>query len=226
MAYEAVKKKLSAHIGKFDGLFARLSLLWHCIEGTEGLIVSESMSRGVSPISWGVSCLPHAAAFYAGMLALSDTHDRLTKVAGYILAKKLPRITNRDVQRGDRSMRGLDRQEIESVFNQLEALGWLMPTTKSRWAAPLHWQVNPEVHRRFAERGEREAARRARERATLLDMFNTTGGNDKWTGTNAAAPRECKSQNDFFDNYPAPAASVAGRAVRTGPALPNHRYAR
>ena len=33
MAYEATNKKLAAHIGKYDGLFARLCLLWHCIEG-------------------------------------------------------------------------------------------------------------------------------------------------------------------------------------------------
>jgi hypothetical protein len=142
------------------------------------LIVSEHVARRVADFM-GRFLLPHAAAFYAGMLALSDTHDRLTNVAGYILAKKLSRITNRDVQRGDRTMRALERQEIDSVFNQLEALGWLLPTTKSRWAAPLHWQVNPEVHRRFVDRAAREAARRARARATLLDMFNTPGGNDK-----------------------------------------------
>ena len=107
--------------------------------------------------------LPHATAFYAGMLALSDDHDRLTKVAGYILAKKLSRITNRDVQHGNRAMRGLERQEIESLFDQLEALGWLIRTPGPRWSAPPHWQVNPEVHRRFtgAPNGRPRTGRRS-----------------------------------------------------------------
>ena len=45
--------------------------------------------------------LPHALAFYGGVLDLSDGHDRLAAVAGYILVHKLERLTNRDVQRGD-----------------------------------------------------------------------------------------------------------------------------
>ena len=57
--------------------------------------------------------LPHALAFYAGVLGLSNDHDRLTAVAGYILAHKLEEITNRDVQRGDRTMRNLTKRETE-----------------------------------------------------------------------------------------------------------------
>lgn len=50
---------------------------------------------------------PHAMAFYANVLGLSNDHDRLSNVADYILAHKLEKITVRDVARGDRSMRGL-----------------------------------------------------------------------------------------------------------------------
>ena len=170
MACEIVNRKLAAHIGKYDGLFARLCLLWHCIEQTEGLIVTGHTARRVADFMHRY-LLPHATAFYAGMLELSDNHDRLTKVAGYILARKLPHITNRDVQRGSRAMRGLEKQEIENLFDQLEALGWLIRTPGPRWSAPPHWQVNPEVHRRFAERAAREAAERAKEREMLQEMF-------------------------------------------------------
>ena len=44
--------------------------------------------------------LPHAFAFYGGVLRLADDHDRLAAVAGYILARQKQRLTNRDVQRG------------------------------------------------------------------------------------------------------------------------------
>ena len=29
---ESVNRKLASHIGKYDGLFARLCIVWHCIE--------------------------------------------------------------------------------------------------------------------------------------------------------------------------------------------------
>ena len=32
MALETINRKLAAHIGKYDGMFARLCVIWHCIE--------------------------------------------------------------------------------------------------------------------------------------------------------------------------------------------------
>jgi hypothetical protein len=171
MGCEAINKKLAAHIGKYDGLFARLCLLWHCIEGT-GDVIPEATARRVADFMHRF-LLPHAIAFYVHLLGLSDDHDRLANVAGYILAKQLSCITNRDVQRGDRSMRGLERRDIESIFDQLEALGWLMRVPGPRSSSPPHWEVNPEVHRRFAARAGREAAERTRQREMLREMFNT-----------------------------------------------------
>jgi hypothetical protein len=171
MKCEAINRKLAAHLGKYDGIFARLCLLWHCIEQpAEDLIVTEHTARRVADFLQRF-LLPHAMAFYAGTLALSDDHDRLTQIAGYILAKKLTRITNRDVQHGINAFRGLERQNIESVFDQLEALGWLMRMPGSQWSKPPHWLVNPEVHRRFTERAAREATERAKQREMLQEMF-------------------------------------------------------
>jgi hypothetical protein len=171
MAYETINKKLAAHIGKYDGLFGRLCLLWHYVEdAAAGLLIAEDTARRVASFMHRF-LLPHAFAFYAGMLGLSDDHERLTAVAGYILARKLNRITNRDIQRGDRTMRGLGRQDIENIFHQLDALGWISRTPGPRLSDPPHWIVNPEVHRLFAERAEREAARRTREREMIKAML-------------------------------------------------------
>jgi hypothetical protein len=171
MAYEIINRKLASHIGKYDGLFARFCLLWHCIEGTEELAVSEHTARRVADFMRRF-LLPHATAFYAGMLELSDDHDCLTSVAGYILAKKLLRVTNRDVQRSRRAMRGLKGLEIECIFEQLEALGWLVRADNKRWAARPQWLVNPAVHHRFAGRAKREVSQRAKDRAMLQEMFS------------------------------------------------------
>ena len=95
-------------------------------------------------------------------MASPTSHDRLKAVAGHVLAHKLERVTNRTVQRGDRTMRGLTRQDTEKVFEQLEALGWLTRVPGPRPALPPHWLVDPQVHRLFAERAKREATERVR----------------------------------------------------------------
>jgi hypothetical protein len=170
IACEAINKKLAAHIGKYDGLFARLCLIWHCIEEPQSVYVTEATARRVRNFMQRF-LLPHAVAFYAGVLGLSDDHERLTAVAGYILARRLDRITNRDVQRGDRTMRGLGRNDIESIFHQLDAFGWITREPGPRFTDPPHWVVNPEVHARFAAKAEQEAARRLREREMIAELI-------------------------------------------------------
>ena len=182
MGLEVINKKLAAHIGKYDAFFARLCVVWHCIEHLSGpaqasmafgkerptqpqpgrlpRIITAATAERVAKFQHQF-LLRHAAAFYAGILDLSDDHDRLAAVAGFILAHKLDHVTNRDVQRGDRTMRKLTRWDTERVFEQLEALGWLFRKPAPRPADPPHWQVNPEVHRLFADRARQEAERRA-----------------------------------------------------------------
>jgi hypothetical protein len=133
-------------------------------------IITEATARRAAGFLHGF-LLPHAVAFYAGTLGLSNDHDRLAAVAGYILARKLERITNRDVQRGDRTMRGLQRREIEAVFDQLDALGWINRVPGPRPTDPPHWVVNPVVHARFAERAAAEKGRRERERETIANLM-------------------------------------------------------
>jgi Protein of unknown function (DUF3987) len=191
MGLEVVNKKLAAHIGKYDAFFARLCVVFHCVEHLSGPAQTSMafvQERPTKPQSGSLPCtitaataeraakflhhflLRHAAAFYAGILDLSDDHDRLAAVAGHILAHKLDCVTNRDVQRGDRTMRNLTRWDTERVFEQLEALGWLFRRPAPRPADPPHWQVNPEVHRLFAERARQEATRRTEIRDLLAQL--------------------------------------------------------
>jgi hypothetical protein len=106
----------------------------------------------------------------AGILGLSDGHDRLTAIAGHILAHKLTQITNRDVQRGGRTMRGLKEHEVRPLMEQLAALGWLDRIDPPRPSSPPHWKVNPAVHEKFAERALREAERRSKAREAINNL--------------------------------------------------------
>jgi len=173
LSIERVNRKLAAHIGKYESIFARLCVIWHCVESEPGKMpraISERTVRRVGAFLHGF-LLPHALAFYTNVLGLSNDHDRLTNVAGYILAHKKERLTNRDIQQGDRAMRGLDRQAIDSIFDQLDALGWVSRVAGPYPKSPPHWVVNPTVHVKFAERSRAEAERRARDREKIAALM-------------------------------------------------------
>jgi hypothetical protein len=173
-----VNRKLAAHIGKYDGIFARLCLLWHCIahcterrpQDEPHPVITAAIATKVAHFLHGF-LLPHARAFYFNVFGVSDDHPRLTAIAGYILAHKLEVVTNRDVQRGDRAMRRIDRQDIASLFHQLHALGWVHAIPNLPTRDTTRWLVNPEVHRLFAARAAQEAARRAQARELMASLF-------------------------------------------------------
>jgi Protein of unknown function (DUF3987) len=176
-AYERVNKKLAAHIGKYDGLYARLCLLWHVVEHIDDIwptsISADTAQRAADFLHNFLS--KHAIAFYVDVMGLSDDHDRLTAVAGYILARRLARVTRRDIQRGDGTMRKMDRRDTESVFHQLEAFGWLNQQ-QGRRLGDVQWHVNPAVHEKFAAKAEEEAERRARESADIVASLSGGDG--------------------------------------------------
>ena len=183
-ALEAINRKLASHIGKYDGLFARLCVVWHCVEyiettmlcdapefNSEGLpgTVTEATAQRVADFLHRF-ILRHAIAFYGGILGLSDDHDKLTAIAGYILAHKVERITNRDVQASIRTMRGLKEHEIRPVLEQMAALGWLERVDGPRPSSPPHWIVNPAVHTKFADKATRETQRRQEVREIIQQV--------------------------------------------------------
>jgi hypothetical protein len=174
---ECMGKKMTSHVAKYDGYFARLCLIWHCVENSGEVsvpgYVTEDTARRVAKFMHQF-LLPHAAEFY-NMLGLADDHDRLSNVASFILAKELTKVTRREVQRGDRSMRGLTDRETDAVFEQLEALGWLKRTRGPYHGRGDHWLVNPRCHELFRQRAEREAERRAQQQAVLAEFFGNHG---------------------------------------------------
>ena len=173
---EGFNKKMAAHIGKFDGLFPRLCIIWHCIENRDApdglpIFISEAVAARVSAFLSNY-LMRHSLAFYLGIVGLADDHDALQDVAGYILANKLEAVTMRTLSRGSRAMRKITREEGARMFEQLEAMGWLEQMHK-RSDAPS-WKVNPEVHVMFEAKADEERMRRNDARQALLGMM----GND------------------------------------------------
>ncbi len=183
MSSESVSRKLASHFGKYDGIYARLCIIWHCVkhctvDPTDNYEAGPALSDLIDAATaeevaqfMEQFLLPHAVAFYFGTLGLSDSHDRLCAIASYILAHQLTKISNRDVQRGDRAMRGLEDKDIRPLFEQLEALGWLARAPNARPTMQPIWHVNPMVHTLYADRANKEAARRAEAKAVLGHLF-------------------------------------------------------
>lgn len=173
---ETVSPKMAAHFGKHDGLFARLCVLWHCIEHNHGGRVPETISGDTAErvAEFMVRFIrPSAVAFYAGLLGMSAGHDRLLDLAAWILGAKVDEVKARDVQASGQAFRHVDADEVRKLCEKLEAFGW------GAWAEPApksnkpRFVVNGRVHSLFAERGAAEAERRAKARELIRQ---TIGG--------------------------------------------------
>ncbi len=167
-SWEAVNVKLAAHIGKYNGMFARLCLIWHCVESggaRPSSQVPEEVASRVRDFLFRF-LYPHAIAFYSDVIGLSDRQDALRAVAGWILAHRPESVTVRAVRRGDRIMRSMDNDEAEAVLHQLDAFGWLNPVPTIRRDS-RQWMVDQRVYGLFDARAEEEAERRASVRRTI-----------------------------------------------------------
>lgn len=169
--WEAVNVKLAAHCGKLNGLFARLCLVWHCIESSSerpASTVDEDVAIRVRDFLYDF-LYPHAVAFYTDVVGLSDRQDALLATAGWILTHQPITLTGRDVRRGDRIMRQLDGPQAEAILEQLDAFGWLNPVPSIRRDSKI-WSVDPRVYDLFEGRAIEEQDRRARIRQVITEV--------------------------------------------------------
>ncbi|MDF3351594.1 DUF3987 domain-containing protein [Sulfitobacter sp. KE34] len=178
-AIEMMYTQLASHIGKYDGIFARLCVVWHCIENPdlEALppYISGRTASRVREFLHGF-LLKHAFSFYAGTLDSPDGHDRLRALAAYILAHRKTELKNRDVQSSVRTLRGLKERDIRPLFEQLAALGWLKQIEGARAGSPPHWRVNPRVHVLFEDKASEEIRRRREAREIISEAVERRRG--------------------------------------------------
>ncbi|WP_099865944.1 DUF3987 domain-containing protein [Pararhizobium haloflavum] len=178
MDIEGINRKLASHVGKYDGIFARLSVIWHAILNINCGVIPPEVSVGTAERVAAFLhqfLLPHAASFYSGIIGMSDDQDELQSTASYILTNRPDVMTVRDCQRGSRVMRAMTRQQIQRVMEQMESLGWVEPIAPPKNSVTLRWAINPRVHDLFANRAVDETRRRQ----GLRDVANQIFGRDQ-----------------------------------------------
>ena len=171
---ETISRKLASHIGKYDGMFARLCVLFHCIENANAgrlpaVITTDTAERVAAYLHDFL--LPHAVAFYTTVLGLTDHDDLMLDVAGHILAHEHRVITPRNFPRGSAAMKALNRDQIRRVMETLEALGWGEIASNGKPNAAPKFLVNQRVHAVFAEKAVEEKAQRAEICATMAGLI-------------------------------------------------------
>lgn len=179
---ETVNRKMSSHLGKYDGMFPRICVLFHAIENANldklpEVITISTATRAARFLHEYI--MRHSMAFYFTMLGVSDDQDIIEDVAGYILTHNVDKVTMRTFQRGSTRMKKLTRQQVEPICHQLEAMGWIDELDAR--GARLIGKINPRVHEKFKEKAASEKVRREGVRKAIKSI-SEAGNKAKKTG--------------------------------------------
>lgn len=173
---EILTTSFRAHLGKWDGLFARLLLVYHCIECRSARAyptarnVSESTAKRVHDLM-RYFLFPHAASFYMGVLARSERDSAAEWLAEWILADRREVVTLREVMQAYKRWRTLPDWQQRLVMRSLEDAGWIMADGETIERRVNRWAVNPKVHGLFGSQAKAAAERKQRSREMVREAF-------------------------------------------------------
>jgi hypothetical protein len=169
--------RLKSALGKWPGLFARMTLLFQLIDHADALLrgveppdvmmVPEPVARRSAAYLRDV-LLPHLLRAEAVMFSsVQSGHARW--IAGFILSREDGRLALRDVVRAYGPLKAPEqRHELLSVMQSLETMGWLKAEPQENPAQPpTAWEVNPLVRKRFARRAAEERMARQQAKARI-----------------------------------------------------------
>lgn len=179
-ALEGVSPKLSAHYGKYDGIFARLCLIWHCIDHAYRELPAEISEDTAARVADFMAefIRPSAIAFYAGTLGMSAGHEDIVALAALIVAKGMGEVAARDVQSAGQLLRHIKADDFRLIAEKMESFGWLEKREPGPRSNTPRWVVNPRVHTMFEGRAAQEMARRKVAREALQAAIGARNGQD------------------------------------------------
>lgn len=160
---------LRDNLAKWNGMFARMCLVFHIAEAAAkkkypGSEVSGETARRVRDLFLKL-LLPEAVRVYSDLIGEPSEETAAARwIAGYVLSHKLDVVKRRDIGRAHRAFR--DDRSISAAMSLLEQMSWveaiLVPGASTR-----EWRVSPSVHSSFAARAEAERAERMNTREKI-----------------------------------------------------------
>jgi hypothetical protein len=175
--YGSLPGGLVSHLGKWSGLFARLTLLYHVIDCNSKfrhpseVLVSEETAAKVD-LLMRKFLLPHALAYYTDILGSASELEHARWIAGHILSKNLDVLQNRDLMLSYKQWRGLDDWKRQKVMQILQDNGWITPLEDVRYnkRGAHTWVIVKSVHALFSEKAMSEASKRAKIRDEMISL--------------------------------------------------------
>ena len=173
-ALEWLPDRMRYALGKWDGLFCRLTLVFHLIEcaysrthpaGTVPVETVQRVSRFLREYLFH-----HLRAFYGEVLEQSSLLEHARWIAGYIVSRRLTAINVRDISRAYGRWNSMLAWQQTGTLRLLEDAGWLFPDVSNPGKRVTHWTVNFRANEAFGEQGAKEEARRQEVRRRLADL--------------------------------------------------------
>lgn len=178
---DMIDPRAAFHFGKYDGMFARLCIVWHCLENIDKrsmpLTVRASVAERVANFM-EMYLKPHALHMYCEVIGAHKDHA-LTTLAKWMIARPdIIEITARDLARSS-ALEKVNDREMLSVFQQLEAFRWVELKPSKQSGKLPHCIVNPRIHELFAEKAAEEKRRLAERIAARDRALAAIGVNSK-----------------------------------------------
>ena len=158
--------EFQGHISKWERLLFRLILIVHvvrCFEEGGGFDPSQLVDVDTVEMTGRLAdlLLDHAYAFYSQYFDPSGTASEAQAIAGYLLTRPdLATIDRRTIYRARKHLSQPGNRLLLSAMAELEAFGWCRVLDRDA-TGPTKWAVDPLIHTRFKERGQREKQERA-----------------------------------------------------------------
>lgn len=165
---------LRGHLSKWEGLWPRLVLIYHCwgcaLTGRHptSIPVSTKTTQRVTAFMKRF-LLPQSMRFYGQTVGNNDpVYGLAQKIGSAILARGDTRIQARELHRSVNAWRVSGDAARKAAIQMMKDSGWIVGAEKVGVSGvESNWIVNPRVHELFAARAKEEASRRTNAADTL-----------------------------------------------------------
>ncbi|HEX6215303.1 MAG TPA: DUF3987 domain-containing protein, partial [Vicinamibacterales bacterium] len=181
-ATEMIPPGMRSHLGKWDGLFARLLLVFHAIEGDYMIHPAEAPVSGATAerVFWFMRrfLFNHAMAFYRGVMGQSERDSAAQWLGTWILADGLGDFALRDIMRSYKRWATLPEWQQQGALRVLEDAGWTTAVRDDEARRATRWTVNPRVHEAFGRFAADAKAKKQRDRERIDRIFGRQADDD------------------------------------------------